>query len=235
MIFNDQRLACGFSRKPQNMSFVHGPTGGSLESRKDFLGALDIDYRSVVCLRQVHGDRVIRAGEGDRGKGALSQESALADADALITNVRGLPLAVFTADCLSIFLFDPQSLAIGIVHAGWRGTKAGIAAKTVELMKNEFSLDPKGLLAGFGPSIRKCCYSVGEEFTGDFGSFVSKRDGVFYLDLVRANQEQLFRAGIGPDKIGDCAICTFCSAGEFFSHRQDKQGCGRSISVIMLR
>ena len=235
MIFDDPRLICGFSRKPQNMSFVHGATAESLENRKDFLQTKSINYQGVVCLRQVHGDRIIRAEEDDRGKGALSQENSLADADALVTNVRGLPLAVFTADCLSIFLFDPQSLVVGIVHAGWRGTKSRIAAKAVLLLQKEFNLDPQSVFVGFGPAIRQCCYSVGEELAGDFGEFVVKREGTFYFDLARANHQQLCQAGIKQANIADCGICTFCSTKEFFSYRRDKQGCGRSMSVIMLK
>ena len=217
------------------MSLLHGDTSNSLENRKIFLNDLGIDHRDLVCARQVHGQNIGCIQEVDRGRGALFAESSLADTDAMITDRENLPLAVFTADCLPVFLYDPQTFVIGIVHAGWRSTKEKILAKTVQLMQRQFHVLPKNLLAGFGPCIRQCCYRVGEEFEDYFPAAVIAKGNDFYLDLVNINKEQLLSLGVEEKKISDSKICTVCKNTDFFSYRKQGQACGRMMSVIMLR
>ena len=107
----------------KNMSLFYGDTREALSNRKNFLNSLGIDYQYLVCAQQVHSSYVRYAREEDKGKGALSYDRAIADTDALITDRRNLPLAVFTADCLSVFLYDAVTPAVGLVHAGWRSSK----------------------------------------------------------------------------------------------------------------
>jgi hypothetical protein len=217
------------------MSLAYGDTRSSLENRKSFLSKLGIDYHNLVCARQVHGvhPRYIR--EDDKGKGAVSGDTALADTDALITDKRNLPLAIFTADCLSIFLYDPIRLSIGIIHAGWQGSKENIALKTVQLMQEKFNTRPQDLYVGFGPVIRQCCYEVGEEFSDCFADSLTKKNSHYYLDLAGINKKQLLGLGVSDINIFDSKICTSCQNDEYFSFRKEGNNCGRMMSVIMLR
>lgn len=235
MIFNLPDLICTFSRKPQNMSLVDGDTKSSLENRQIFLEKLGIDYQDLVCAKQVHKGKVAYVWESERGKGALSFENALKDVDALITDKKNLPLAVFTADCLTIFLYDPVTLSIGIIHSGWRSTRENIATQTIQLMQKKFNTQAQNLYLGLGPAIRYCCYAVGEELVRHFPDYSLKQDGHYYLDLVGINKRQLLDAGVKETNVSDSGICTSCQNKEFFSYRREGKNCGRMMSVIMLK
>jgi hypothetical protein len=212
-----------------------GHTQESLSNRKSFLCGLGIDYRDLVCARQVHSDNIGYAQERDRGRGALSYESSLVGMDALITDKRALPLAVFTADCLPVFLYDRATPAIGLVHAGWRGSLKGITAKAILAMGEYFKSNPQDLYAGFGPAIRGCCYEVGEKFSESFRQELLIRDEHYYLDLASVNKKQLLNSGVREENIADCAICTSCNNEQYFSFRKEGDSSGRMISVIMLK
>lgn len=217
------------------MSLVYGDKRDVLENRRDFLGPLGIDFKLLVCANQVHGSRVVHIGPNDAGKGALSAETAIEGADALITDQKNIPLAVFTADCLSVFLFDPVKQAIGIVHAGWKGTKERICAKAVNSMKESFRCDPGDVLAGFGPLLDKCCYEVTGEFKAHFDRGVIQRDGRLYFDLNTVNKEQLLGEGLKLSNISYSSDCTSCKNSKYFSFRKEGKLAGRQMSVIMLR
>lgn len=217
------------------MSLRHGDTRDTLNNRRIFLAGLGIDSRDLVCAKQVHGVNISCVGDNDKGKGALAWDSGLAQTDGLITDKVGVPLAIFTADCLSIYLYEPQLGVIALVHAGWRGTKAGILARTLALMQDRFKIPGGNLLAGFGPAIRSCCYEVGEEFRKLFDYGLSKADNRYHLDLIALNKKQLLEAGISENHISDSGICTSCSNKEFFSFRREGESCARMMSVAMLK
>jgi YfiH family protein len=236
MIFNHPDLVCTFSsRFHQNMSFGYGDTKESLNNRKNFLGGLGVDYRDLACAKQTHSDHVKYAKEEDRGSGALSYDSSIADTDAFITDKKILPLAVFTADCLSVFLYEPKASVIGLVHAGWRSTKEKITTKAVQLMQKEFDIQANKIYAGFGPAIRDCCYEVSAEFKDNFAYGLKEKAGLYYLDLAGINKKELLDLGVQEENIFDPGICTFCRNEEFFSFRKEGEISGRMISVIMLR
>ncbi len=226
----------GFSnRTHRNMSLHYGDTAGALDNRIGFLSGLDIDYRKLVCAKQVHGDSVRVAARKDSGSGALTYESAIDDTDAFVTDKLNLPLAIFTADCLSIFLYDPETPAIGLAHAGWRSTHAGIAGKTIKLMQEKFGTQARNLIVTFGPSIRKCCYEVGKEFLDFFPQELTKFGGKYYLDIPGINKGVLLESGVEEGNISDANICTGCRNDRFFSFRKEGKGCGRMMSVMVLR
>lgn len=235
MMLSNPGLISAFSKRPQNMSLNHAKVKDSLDNRRDFLNKLDIDYQDLVCTRQVHGSRVKSVEEKDRGSGATSYDNAIADTDALITNKENLPLAIFTADCLPVFLYDHYSRTIGLIHAGWRGTKDKITAKTIGLMQEEFNIQPAHLRAGFGPAIRGCCYEVGEDFNNYFTYGITERSSRYYLDLIEINKRQLLESGVKEKNIIDSKDCTFCRNSDFFSSRKEGAGCGRMMSVMMLK
>ena len=230
-------LLCAFStRILGNMSLFYGDTHDALENRKNFLKGLDIDYRDLVCTKQVHGSAARYIQDKDTGKGALSYDNAISDIDALITDKKNVPLSIFTADCLSVFLYDSKTPGIGLVHAGWRSSKENITRKTVKLMQEKFNTKVEDLYAGFGPAIRDCCYEVGGEVT-DFSppEYLIKRDKRYYLDLVGINKKQLLGLGVKDKNIYDSKICTVCRGEEFFSYRKEGSSCSRMMSVMMLR
>lgn len=223
------------TRASGNMSLGCGDTKSSLKNREGFLSKSGIDYRDLICARQAHGSNVRYATEEDKGRGALSPEAAFSDTDGFITDRRNVALAVFTADCLPIFLHDPKNFAIGLAHAGWRGTKENIAGKTVNLMKAKFNTEPQDLHVGLGPAVRHCCYEVGEEFKIFFPDGFIERDKHYYLDLIKINKKQLLCSGVQDINIFDCGICTSCRSQDFFSYRKEGVDCGRMMSVIMLK
>ncbi|MCX5702082.1 MAG: peptidoglycan editing factor PgeF [Candidatus Omnitrophica bacterium] len=236
MIFNHPNLICAFSsRLFKNMSFFYGDTKESLNNRKNFLAGLGINYRDLICAKQVHSGRVRYAKEEDKGSGALSYDNSIPDTDAFITDKKNLPLAVFTADCLSIFLYAPKASVIGLIHAGWRSTKENITTKAVQLMKKEFDIHAEDLCAGFGPAIRECCYEVSAEFKDNFVYGLKQKSGRYYLALAGINKKELLDLGVCEANIFDSGICTSCRNSEFFSYRKEGRGSGRMMSVMMLR
>jgi YfiH family protein len=233
--FPADKVICAVSRRRQgNMSYVYGQTQDAPNNRKDFLGDLGIDYKDLVCAGQVHGSSVSYVTAESKGSGALTHISALTGCDALITDIKIIPISIFTADCLSIFLYDPQRPALGLVHAGWRGTKERIVAKTLQAMSENFHTCARDLLVGFGPAIRSCCYVVGREFNGLFSDGVTVRGEDYYFDLALVNSRQLLDAGVYSGNIFDCQFCTSCCHEDFFSYRKERDSSGRMISVAML-
>ena len=186
---------------------------------------LDVDIPQVFWRKQIHGDDILVA-KGTDSKGC-------SDADAYITNKRLLPIAIRTADCVPVFIFDPVQKAIGLAHAGWKGTQKEIVSKTIERMQDSFHSQCYDLKVALGPSIRSCCYQVREEFRNYFPYDILERNGHLYADIVAVNHKQLLEAGIKPENILDVGICTCCNK-DYFSFRRDGDKSGRMISLMML-
>lgn len=235
--FNSQYVVSSFSsRRHNNMSLVHGDTNGALGNRVAFLDGLGIDYRSLVCAKQAHSDNIVYVGRKDKGCGALDYNTSVEATDAFITDMKDVPLAIFTADCLSVFIYDfTEYRSIGIVHAGWRSTFARITFKAISLMKERFGIRPRDLSIGLGPAMRQCCYEVAREFSSTFPKDLIERDGRYYLDLIEANKKQAKEAGVEEGNIFDSGLCTSCQNNEFFSFRKEGSSCSRMMSVIMLK
>jgi polyphenol oxidase len=232
----DARITQASSRRHWGDMSVRGNVRGEArENRRIFLEACGLSCQDLVCAKQSHGSRIGYVSDCERGRGAFSYDDALEDTDALVTDCRGLALAIFTADCLPVFLFDPHLPAVGIVHAGWRGSRDGITASAVRFMQDRFQSRPGELYAAFGPAIRSCCYCVGEEFEHYFSSELVTRDSRHYLDLAAVNMRQLLESGVCGKRIFDAGICTVCNSHEFFSHRASGGESGRMMSVICLR
>ncbi|MDD5236736.1 MAG: peptidoglycan editing factor PgeF [Candidatus Omnitrophica bacterium] len=224
-------LAC-FSNRSLDLGFASADIE---KNRKEFLRKLGINYADLVCCQQPHGGKVGIVGKKDIGKGVASFATAVPDCDALVTVERNIPLAVFTADCLSIFIFATKRHAVGIVHAGWRGSKEEIIKNTLKAMFDKFGVTPGELLIGFGPAIRSCCYEVTGEFKDHFQDGLIEKDGKIYLDLVKINLAQLGSMGVTPENVFDCSFCTAHNNGEFFSYRKEGKAAGRMMSLVMLK
>jgi len=234
--FASGTVSFGFSRRSSgNMSLCYGDTRHSLRNRKIFLGSLGINHLDLVCAKQVHSGNVRYATDSDRASGAISYDSAIADTDSFITDKKNLPLAIFTADCLSVFIYDPKNCAVGLAHAGWRSTRAGILTCSIKSMQERFNSQPEELWLSFGPSIRGCCYRVGSDFHDLFPGKITQKGGHNYLDLISLNRQQAMDCAVKEERIFDSGICTSCQNREFFSYRKEGKDCGRLISVIMLK
>lgn len=191
---------------------------------------LGFELPEISNIRQVHDNRVLLADQDPMRE----KNHSLPEADGLITDVIGLPLAIRTADCLSVFLYDSGHDAIGLLHAGWRGVQKRIITEALNLMKAKWGTDPGRVRAALGPAIRPCCYEVGEEFRRYFpGETVSRQDR-YYLDLPLASQKELLAEGVRSENIFDCGICTCCNE-EYFSYRRDGEKAGRMIALMMLK
>lgn len=233
--FKANLIAVFTTRHFANMSLTYGDAKEALTCRRNFLISSGIDYKDLICAKQIHSNHVRYVTENNKGSGALSYDTSISDTDAFISDRKNLPLAVFTADCLSIFLYDPIKPAIGLIHAGWRSSQENITTKTIELMQQQFNTKPLDLYVGLGPAIRSCCYKVGDRFREFFPLDVSEKSGSYYLDLIAANKRELLNLGVKEANIFDSGVCTSCQNEEFFSFRKEGKSCGRIMSVIMLR
>jgi polyphenol oxidase len=232
---NRQGIVWGISKiAGGNTSLVYGDTSSSLDNRKKFLTELGIPWRDLICAKQVHGDNIGIVGKSDLGRGALNYEQSFDSTDAFVTAEKNVPLGIFTADCLPVFIFDPIKKVIAMVHAGWRSSHKGITAKVVNIMHNYFGVQPADILLWVGPAIGRCCYQVGEEFRDYFPDSVVKKDNAYFLDLINVNFRQAIAQGVLPANLDAFSHCTFCHNQEYFSFRRQGQDSGRCMSVIML-
>ncbi|MFW5878975.1 MAG: peptidoglycan editing factor PgeF [Myxococcota bacterium] len=197
------------------------------------LVAVEAGLPSVYMVSQVHGSRLIVV-----GRSCTPEETATEEADALASTEPGRAVAVRTADCLPILLADPEAGVVAAIHAGWRGTVAGVAAGSVDLLRRRLGLDPARAVAALGPCIRPCCFEVGEEVARKVGESwpraVCRRGDLLTVDLACANGEALVSAGLAPERVDDLGLCTACDSRRFFSHRRDRGTTGRQMSYVAL-
>jgi YfiH family protein len=186
--------------------------------RRAFASALGLDPARVTVAGAVHGADV---GRVDGGVGVLP------GVDAVITDRRGLPLLVTCADCYPLIVFDPVRPALALVHAGWRGTAAGIAGQAVRALGAEYGSRPGDLVAGVGPGICAGCYEVSTDVAARFDPRFHRpstgQQDRFQLDLAAANRAQLEAAGIPADRIHEHGACTR-ETPELPSHRRSPDG-----------
>lgn len=222
---------------------VGDETDTVLENRAIVAQILGFEPEALTVAEQVHGSTVAVVHERDQGKGAVVEDDAVGETDALVTNEPGLPLGILTADCVAVSLYDPAKHAMGIAHAGWKGTLARIVERTVKTMSEAFGTDPAGIVAGLSPSVGPCHYPVGREvagaFTGEFGDdvgqfLVEDPEGSWRLDLCGANAHQLRGVGVPGDRIETSGLCTACTPALFYSYRREGVHTGRIAGIMML-
>ena len=208
------------------------------ENYNIFCRVFDVSPDSLVFSHQVHEDNV-RVCTRDDVHTLFSPVPY--DADGLITNISGISLLVFSADCATILLYDDICGVIGAVHAGWRGTVKGICQNAVEKMSSEFGCEPKNIRAAIGPCISRCCYEVGQEVylaaKNIIGSavdlYMDKLSGGKYMaDIKGINSHILKRAGVENIEISD--ECTMCLHEKYWSHRYTNGVRGTQCAFITL-
>ncbi len=228
-----------------NLSFSRGDEREAvLENYRRIAGAIGFDWENIVTSDQTHTTNVRVVTESDRGCG-LTKPRPYRDVDGMITDVPGLVLATFYADCVPLYLVDPVKKAIGLSHSGWKGTAGKIGLATVQAMQREYGTDPKDLVAAVGPSICQECYEVGGDVIGEFEKafpkeqwdrlFYQKPNGKYQLDLWEANRQIFLEAGVEAERIILPGICTCCNPQFLFSHRASKGKRGNLGAFLTLR
>lgn len=206
-----------------------------------FLSECGIDTWDFVCGKQVHGNNVHIATMED-AKPAYKQDP-LIEADGYVTNQPGLPLAIFTADCVPVLLTDEVNGVCGAVHCGWRSTVADIEKNAVEKMIS-LGASPGNIRAAIGPSIGRCCFEVGGEVIDAAMDLVGKNrtdlyskgssEGKYMLDLQGVVKARLIMLGLVPSYIETIYECTKCNPNKYWSHRVYALGRGSMASAVMI-
>ena len=207
-----------------------------LENYKILGAVLGFAPEELVFTRQTHTDIVREVTRENAGEGLFRDVEP--ECDALITNEPGLVLAAFTADCTPILLHDPVTGAVGAVHAGWRGTVADIAGKTVQAMGGAYGCKPEDIRAAIGPNIGQCCFETDRDVPdavlavlGEGGQRFIRQNGVkFHVDLKGVNRQLLYRAGVTHVDVSDA--CTACDPDRFWSHRVVGNARGSLAAII---
>ena len=212
------------------------------ENYRRFLAAIGADGTRTASSNQVHGGvvrTVTTADVKDDLYGKVSYE-----ADGLMTDLPGVTLLVYTADCIPILFYDPVRRAVAAVHAGWRGTAAGIASQAVERMRDVYGCRPGDILAAIGPGIGPDCFETHEDVPNAMTAALStavlqhikiKANGKFSVDLKGINAMRLGQAGLAADHIAVSSLCTACHPEMFWSHRRLGTSRGSMAAAIQLK
>jgi len=190
-----------------------------------------------VVANQTHSDNIHIVSNKDNDKGWRQKEDAIKDCDALITDEKNIMLTILTADCVPLLMYDKKNDVIAAVHAGWKGSKAQIAKKTIQKMQEVYGSNAKEILVGIAPAIGACCYEVGHEVAKHFFTYskaVEKKKEKYMINLPLVNQQQLLEMGIPIENIELSNICTSCEIDRFFSYRKEKGCTGRFMSMICI-
>lgn len=210
-----------------DMSFTTGVADreGVVANRRHALGQIGRLPTEAVMSGLVHGTSIQVVGKEDAGRGILPNANIIRETDGIITKEPGLALMMCFADCVPLIVVDTAQRIIGLAHAGWRGTLAGMAGALVSAMRDRCGSDSASLLAVIGPSIGPEVYTVGDEVVSAFAQaypddclFTTNERGT-QLDLWEANRSQFARAGLSAHTISWANICTFTHGDRFFSHR----------------
>ncbi len=211
------------------------------ENYRRFCSAIGADVNGIVMSNQIHST-VIRTVTPADVKADLYDPEGY-QCDGLITDVPGLALTIFSADCIPVLLYDPVKRVIAAVHAGWRGTAGDIAGKAARQMQAEYGSDPPQILAAIGPGISRCCFEthadVPDAMAEQLGELAkahitSLKNGKFQVDLKGINAALLARAGLCPEHIEVSDHCTACLSELYWSHRVTQGHRGSQAAVLQL-
>lgn len=221
-----------------------------LENRQQLAGALGFPAESWTCGEQVHGADVAVVKAEDRGKGFRDRSSAFQATDGLVTNVPGILLTSFYADCVPLYFFDPVNRVVGLAHAGWKGTVGRIAEAMIAKMEQTYGSSRDEIRTAIGPSIGACCYEVDEHVMGKVREALAEAEWDRWepqiaepsvnsdrtmLNLKEMNRMIMIKAGILPTHIECTSWCTSCESDRFFSYRKHGGVTGRMASWVGMK
>lgn len=203
---------------------------------------LGIDADKIILPFQTHGTEVREISDSFFELADEEKSEYLNGVDAIFTRSPQVCVGVSTADCVPILFYNPAKQVIAAAHAGWRGTCGRIAEKTINALVETYQCNPGDILVTIGPSISAKVYEVGHEVVANFESagfdiseIIEIRNKSIYLDLWKANEQSLLKAGIAAENIEVAGICTFTEHERFFSARRLGIKSGRLLSGIMLK
>jgi polyphenol oxidase len=211
------------------------------KNRKLFGKIIGLMPERWVGAEQVHGVEVQNVSKADAGKGALDYSSAIKGTDGLLTADTNLLLTACYADCTPLYFWSEEHSAVGIAHAGWKGTVGEIASIMVEKFKTSYGIDAKDLSVAIGPSIGVCCYEVDDKVADKVKALsginteivlVLKENGHYMLNLQLLNKLILLKSGVLEQNIHLTSLCTSCHTETFYSHRKEGAPTGRMMSYI---
>jgi len=228
-----------------NLSFQRGDEAEAvMENHRRLAQAVGYPYEKLVFSNQVHTTKIHKVTEADCGKG-ICRDSDIVGIDGLMTNVPGIPLMTFYADCVPLYFYDPKQRVVALAHSGWRGTVAGMGRVMVEAMKREYGSEPSDIVCAIGPSICQDCYEISGDVAEIFRNAFTEaacadimrddKNGHYHLNLWKANQYILLQAGITKERLATTDICTCCNPKLLYSHRASHGKRGNLAAVIMLR
>ncbi|PCN45628.1 hypothetical protein B9C88_02815 [Brevibacillus laterosporus] len=212
-----------------------------IKNRQQLADQQGFSFETWTCADQIHGNKVTKISAGQMGAGRDSLESVITNTDGLYTTEQGVFLTSFYADCVPLFFLDPIRNAIGLAHAGWKGTVSLIGREMIEAFRREYQSNPEDIYVAIGPSIGACCYEVDERVmqqariaasSWEQAVQPSHKTSHYMLDLRRLNQVIVEEAGVPADHISTTHYCTSCRNDLFFSHRKDRGNTGRMASFI---
>ena len=216
-----------------------------LENFTRMADTLGVERDRMVVSYQTHTTNVRRVTREDEGKGVI-RERDYRNVDGLITDVPGITLVTFYADCVPLYLVDPVHHAIGLSHSGWRGTVRRMGQVTMDAMTEAFGTRPEDVTACIGPSICRDCFEVGEEVAEAFADAfdpkyrdalyrANAKPGKYQLDLWKANEIIFQEAGVPKEQIHTTNICTMCNSDYLFSHRRVGEERGNLAAFLSIR
>ena len=222
-----------------NISTTRGDDPRDVEENKRRLAeAIGVRPEDMTFTHQTHTVNVAVVEEEDRGKRFM-------ETDGMVTNVPGICLVTFYADCVPLYLVDPVRKVIGLSHSGWRGTVNRMGRVTLEKMHEVYGTDPEDVVAAIGPSICQDCYEVSEdvilEFQKNFRKedwddlYYRKENGKYQLNLWRANEIIFQEAGVKKEHIAVTNVCTHCNPEILFSHRTTGDKRGNLSALLALK
>ena len=227
-----------------NLSFGRGDSDENVhENYRRICKSAGFEYESLVASKHIHETVVRKVSKENSGVG-IYKPVDIPSVDALVTNDPQVTLVTYYADCTPVFFVDPEKRAIGLAHAGWRGTVGEISKKVVAKMSVEFSTNPEDLICAIGPVIGKCCYEVSKDCAEKFAKLFTwdspvitrtENSDKFMIDLSLANKLILMGAGVKEENIVISDLCTKCNSDLLWSHRATSGKRGTMSAFMQLR
>ena len=220
----------GMNRKEPyffNMSYSVGDEKEIInENRRAFSKSIGIDYNSIAYQKQVHSDIA-----------AIVEKSGVCrESDAIITKKKNLGLAISTADCCGIFIYDPVQSLIAAVHSGWRGTEKRILLKVLKKLSAEFKSQPDDLICYLAPSISQQNYEVGKDVAELFeAKYLKSINNKFFLNIPEINKDILLNFGVRKNNIQVSRLCSYEYSSILHSYRRDGKYSGRAWGIIAMK
>lgn len=231
--FASMNLAFNRGDKPDNV----------IQNYKLLCESAGFEFESLTASSQDHNTYVRAVTSANKGTGIYKPKD-IESVDALVTNEKGITLVTYYADCTPLFFVDIRNKAIGLAHAGWRGTVGRIGEKVIKKMTELYNTNPSDIVAAIGPAISVCCYEVDKPCADNFTAlerletekFVfSKQNGKFMIDLLETNRQILVSAGVKSENITVSDICTNCNSDLLWSHRATKGKRGTMCAMMCIK